>query len=216
MSVRKRTWFTNLQRKKIDPMAKEIAIIKGVPDDWKEYIDRAAELLGIQPQEKWIVDYASNGARHLKTFERKKDADAYEAQVTVDVGKGIHIAPSKSVTVAEAGELWIKACEEAELERATVDGYKQHLRLHINPRLGSYKLSTLSVPLMRKFKDDLRADGRSSTRVRVVMASLSALLADALERGLVATNAVRSMKKERTRRSKREQKQKLKVGIDIP
>ena len=217
MSVRKRTWFTNLQRKKIDPKAKEIAIIKGVPDDWKEYIDRAAELLGIQPQEKWIVDYASNGARHLKTFERKKDADAYEAQVTVDVGKGIHIAPSKSVTVADAGELWIKACEEAELERATVDGYRQHLRLHINPRLGNHKLSTLTVPLMRKFKDTLRTDGRSSTRVRVVMASLSALLADALERGLVATNAVRSMKRERRRRtSKSEQKQKLKVGVDIP
>lgn len=157
-------------------------------------------------KEAWIVDYAVNGSRHLKTFERKKDADAYYAQVSVDVGKGIHIAPSKSTTVAEADKLWIKACEEAELERATIDGYKQHLRLHINPRLGSCKLSTLTVPLMRKFKDDLRADGRSSTRVRV----------DALERGLVATNAVRSMKKERTRRSKREQKQKLKVGIDIP
>jgi integrase len=167
-------------------------------------------------KEAWTVDYAVNGSRHLKTFERKKDADAYYAQVSVDVGKGIHIAPSKSITVAEAGKLWIKACEEAELERATIDGYKQHLRLHLNPRLRSCKLSTLTVPLMRKFKDDLRADGRSSTRVRVVMASLSVLLADALERGLVATNAVRSMKKERTRRSKREQKQKLKVGIDIP
>jgi integrase len=216
MSVRKRTWFTNLQRKKIDPKAKEIAIIKGEPDDWKEYIDRAAELLGIQTQEKWIVDYAVNGSRHLKTFERKKDADAYEAQVSVDVGKGIHIAPSKSVTVAEAGKLWIKDCEANELERATINNYEQHLRLHINPRLGHHKLSTLTVPLMRKFRDDLRTDRRSATRVRVVMASLSTLLADALERGLVATNVVRSMKKERTRRSKKEQKQRLKVGVDIP
>jgi integrase len=169
-----------------------------------------------EAKEAWIVDYAVNGSRHIETFARKKDADAREAQVTVDVGKGVHIAPSKSITVADAGELWIKACEEAELERATIDGYKQHLRLHINPRLGSYKLSTLTVPLMRKFKDDLRTDGRSSTRVRVVMASLSALLADALERGLVATNAVRSMKRENKRRSKKEQKRKLKVGVDIP
>jgi hypothetical protein len=45
---------------------------------------------------------------------------------------------------------------------------------------------------MRKFKDDLRDNGRSPTRVRVVMASFGALLADALERGLVATNVVRS------------------------
>jgi len=70
-------------------------------------------------REAWIVDYAVNGSRHLKTFERKKDADGYEAQVSVDVGKGIHIAPSKSVTVAEAGDRWIKACEADELERAT-------------------------------------------------------------------------------------------------
>jgi len=48
------------------------------------------------------------------------------------------------------------------------------------------------------------------------MASFGALLADAMERGLVATNVVRSMKKERTRKSKREQRQKLKVGIHIP
>jgi integrase len=69
---------------------------------------------------------------------------------------------------------------------------------------------------MRKFRDDLRDNGRSPTRVRVVMASFGALLADALERGLVATNVVRSMKKERRRKSKREQRQKLKVGVDIP
>jgi integrase len=167
-------------------------------------------------KEAWIVDYAVNGSRHLKTFERKKDADAYEAQVSVDLGKGIHIAPSKSVTVAEAGDLWIKACEAEELERATIAGYKQHLRLHIQPYLGSYKLAHLTVPLVREFKDNLRDNGRSPTRVRVVMASFGALLADALERGLVATNVVRSMKRERTRRSKRGQKQKLKVGIDIP
>jgi len=177
----------------------------------REWITRKGE-----HKEAWIVDYSVNGSRHLKTFERKKDADAYEAQVTVDVGKGIHIAPSRSVTVAEAGDLWIKACEDEELERATIDGYKQHLRLHINPHLGHYKLSTLTVPLMRKFRDDLRDNGRSPTRVRVVMASFGALLADALERGLVATNVVRSMKKERTRKSKREQRQKLKVGVDIP
>jgi hypothetical protein len=69
-------------RKKIDPKAKEIAIIKGEPDDWKEYIDRAAELLGIQPQEKWVVDYSDQDGRHIETFKLKKDAEAREAQVT--------------------------------------------------------------------------------------------------------------------------------------
>jgi len=171
-------------------------------------------------KEAWIVDYAANGSRHLKTFERKKDADAYEAQVSVDVGKGIHIAPSKSVTVVEAGALWIKACEGDELERASIDAYRQHLQLHIKPYLGAYKLSQLSVPLVRKFKDDLRADKRSPAMVKRVIGSLGSLLGDALERGLVATNAVRSMKRERKRgkerQAERRQKGKLKVGVDIP
>jgi integrase len=30
------------------------------------------------PQEAWIVDYAdAQGDRHIRTFERKKDADAF-------------------------------------------------------------------------------------------------------------------------------------------
>jgi integrase len=173
-----------------------------------------------ETKEAWIVDYNANGSRHIETFDRKKDADAFEAKVKVDVGKGIHIAPSKSVTVKEAGGLWIKACEGDELERATIESYRQHLRDHINPYLGHFKLSQLTVPLVRKFKDDLRADKRSPAMVKRVIGGLGALLGDALERGLVATNAVRSMKRERKRgkerQSERRQKGKLKVGVDIP
>ncbi len=171
-------------------------------------------------KEAWIVDYSANGSRHIETFELKKEADAYEAQVSVDVGKGIHIAPSKSVTVTEAGELWIKACEGDELERASIDAYRQHLRLHIKPYLGHYKLSHLTVPLVRKFKDDLRVDKRSPAMVKRIIGSLGALLGDSLERGLVATNVVRSMKRERKRgkerQAERRQRGKLKVGVDIP
>jgi integrase len=166
-----------------------------------------------ETKEAWIVDYTVNGSRHIETFERKKDADAYEAKVTVDVGKGIHIAPSKSVTVAQAGEDWIRACE-GEVERSTIATYRQELRHHIVPFLGNYKLSQLSVPMVRKFKDDLRADKRSPAMVRRVIGSLSSLLGDALERGNVATNVVRSMKRERGR--KKNQRANLKVGVDIP
>jgi integrase len=173
-----------------------------------------------ETKEAWIVDYSVNGSRHIETFARKKDADEREAKVRVDVSKGVHIAPSKSITVAEAGELWIKACEGDELERATIDSYKQHLTLHINPYLGRYRLSQLTVPIVRKFKDDLRDSKRSPAMVKRVIGSLGALLGDALERGLVATNAVRSMKRERKRgrdrQAERRQRGKLKVGLDIP
>ena len=98
-----------------------------------------------EAREAWIVDYVDQqGDRHIETFARKKDADARKAEVTVDVSAGVHVAPNKSVTVAEAGESWIKAAEANGLERATVKTYREALRLHIAPYIGAVKLSDMS------------------------------------------------------------------------
>lgn len=32
----------------------------------------------------WVVDYADEGKRRLKTFERKHDADSFAAEMAVD------------------------------------------------------------------------------------------------------------------------------------
>ncbi len=50
-----------------------------------------------EAREAWIVDYVDQqGGRHIETFRLKKDADAREAQVSVDVEKGIHPPPVKA------------------------------------------------------------------------------------------------------------------------
>jgi integrase len=70
----------------------------------------------------WVVDYSDqSGTRRLKTFDRKKDAEDFEANSKVKIKAGIHTADSASITVAEAGERWIAACTNAGLERTTVD-----------------------------------------------------------------------------------------------
>jgi integrase len=69
-----------------------------------------------EAREAWIVDYSDqSGSRHIKTFARKKDADRYHATVALDVGSGVHAADSRSVTVAEAGKLWLASGEAAGL-----------------------------------------------------------------------------------------------------
>jgi integrase len=63
-----------------------------------------------EAREAWVVDYVDGQRnRHIRTFERKKDADAHEATVRVDVSRGIHT--SSKVTVAEAGAKWLDDCE---------------------------------------------------------------------------------------------------------
>jgi len=171
-------------------------------------------------REGWVVDYRDGaGVRRLKTFDRKKEADAFSAVATVEVRQGVHVADSASVTVKQAGALWLATAEAAGLERSTLAQYGQHVRLHIDPRIGQAKLSSLSIPTIRALEDRLREDGRSAAMIRKILVSLGTLIADAQERGLAARNPVRDMRvrrKGKERRSERRHRGKLRVGVHIP
>ena len=81
-------------------------------------------------KDAWVVDYVDQrGKRHI----RKKEVDAYHATAKVEGRHGTHAADSDSVTVEEAGELWITTAEQIGLERSTTDEYRRHLDLHIVP-----------------------------------------------------------------------------------
>jgi integrase len=174
----------------------------------------------------WAVDYVDQGGkRRLKTFERKKDADDFHSTAKVEVKAGIHTADSASITVAEAGEQWLAACVNAGLERTTIDAYRSHVHLHINPFLGSRKLSQLTVPAISDFETKLRTGTetekpRSPAMVKRVRSDLGALLSHAQETGLVARNVVREMRSSRRRgkerQAERRAKPKLRIGVDIP
>jgi integrase len=170
--------------------------------------------------EAWVVNYTDrDGKRRLKSFDRKKDADAYHNQVGVDVRAGIHTADSRSVTVVAAGKLWLETATNAGLERTTLEQYQQHLDYHITPLIGATKLSQLTVPSVRDFEDRLGRD-RSPAMVHKVLLSLGAIIADAQERGLVAQNVVYGLRRGRRlkgrMRTARRQRRKLMVGVDIP
>src|SRR5258708_7016522 len=172
-------------------------------------------------KEAWVVDYVDQkGDRHIKTFDKKKQADKEHATVAVDVRNGMHTPDSESITVAEAGKHWIKTGEGNDLERATLDEYRRHLDMHITPYLGNVKLSKLTAPMVSEFRTKLRegtpapgqeaGEARSPAMVKKLMGSLSSLLADANEVGYVAQNVVRNLTNRKKRRTKAEQRRKLK------
>lgn len=168
----------------------------------------------------WVVDYKDiKGVRRLKTFAKKKDADAFSSNAAVEVRDGVHVADSASATVAVAGKLWLASVNAAGLERSTIEDYQRTLRLHIEPFIGPVKLTALTTPRLRVFIDDLRAAGRSANTTRRTLTTVGILLSDAQERGLVVRNAVKEMKGKRggaENRQEKRQKGRLKVGVDIP
>jgi integrase len=186
-----------------------------------------------ETKEAWVVDYVDQlGTRRLKTFARKKEADAFKDATGVQVREGTHVADSASVTVKEAGERWITSGRADQLERTTVDQRRQHLDLHIVPFIGRIRLSQLTIATVKDFRDKLRQGEkalpaedprnapRSADMVKRVLVSLGSLLADAMDSGLAARNPVQELSR-RGRRGKvaqgeRRRKVLLQVGVDIP
>jgi integrase len=178
-----------------------------------------------QQRQVWIVDYFSPDQktgklkRHIETFKLERDANTRRKEIEAEVDKGIHTPRRESITVAQAGELWIKQAEIDGLERSTVRQYRQHLDLHIRPFLGRLTLSTLTTKTIQDFRNRLITEGRSHDMAKRVTVSLGSILGHAMSLGLVARNVVAEQPKEhRARQRKRESRQKrnLEAGIDFP
>jgi integrase len=172
-----------------------------------------------EAKEAWIVDYLLDGKRHVETFDRKKDATDRMAKVRLDIGKGIHVAISNSITVAEAAQNWLKAREADGVERSTLRQYKQHVDLHIVPRLGNVRLAKLTAAMVEAFRNQMIGNGNgngdqvdninlklSRPLARKVLTSFKSLLKTAKHSHVATDVKIGGAKRER----------KLEIGRDIP
>jgi integrase len=138
---------------------------------------------------RWQASYVDGaGKRRAKLFVRKSDGEAWLIEVGHDLKRGIHTPGSVSPTVKQAAILWLKRCREKNLEASTVRGYEEHVDLHIEPFIGTTKLSDLNSPGVSDFADRLRDAGRSPAMIRRVVQSLGAIFRDARRRGLSAVD----------------------------
>jgi integrase len=125
------------------------------------------------------------------------------------VRQGVHTPQSKSITIAEAAEHWIKYVELEGRERSTIEHYRNHVDNHIKPRIGREKLSRLTTPRIQAFRDDLLTTlSRAQARKVLDLSSRSCAMRAA---GAIWLRMLRS-----ACRSSPTREAKLKVGVDIP
>jgi integrase len=136
----------------------------------------------------WIADYFDQaGKRCQKTFKQKKEADAWLVQARHQLQFGTHVPDSASISVAKAAAIWLERGELEGLENSTMEEYRTLVRLHIEPAIGSLKLSRLSTPAIEAYRDSLLRKC-SRPRSRKVLTALKGILAEAQRRGLIAHN----------------------------
>jgi integrase len=168
----------------------------------------------------WIADYTDGSdKRHQRRFKYKAEAVAHEEKAKVAIRAGTHVSLDSSLTIADAAVEWIKRVEangmrgEGPAERTTVRQYRQHVDLHIVPRVGKLKLAKLTAKDIQSFRDSLLANDEngklamSRAMARKVLTSLKSLLKVAGV-GHVAADVTLGKKKRDDR--------KLEIGRDIP
>ena len=171
------------------------------------------------------------GTRRLKTFDKKKDADDFAANANVEVRAGIHTADSASITIAEAGKLWIETGEAKRLgaldgrrlspaSRSAYRALSRHGEALATHRRRWSASSRTSSPAAT-CRTALRPQPRSPAMVRKIRV-VAFLAAQRRARARPCRRATSSAIFERPgnrgkeRRAERRQKGKLKIGVDIP
>src|SRR5215469_441965 len=177
---------------------------------YRNAADRAAD----QPM-GWQADYIDqHGKRHAKLFRLKRDADQWLAKIVPEVKAGTHTPSRNSITVNDAAALWLDRCENVEkLVSATITQYRNHVRHHIGPHIGTVRLSELTAERIEKFKDDMLRAGTSRAMVVKVLASTKAILKEAMRQGKVGQNVATGVAAPKAKSGDRP---KLKIGRDIP
>jgi integrase len=143
----------------------------------------------------WIVDIRDrDGVRRRFSTSSRSEAEALLVDKTNEYRE-----PEKpeltEKTIDEYAQAWLQdITTEGAVKPRTITSYRQLYRLHIAPTLGAIKLRDLSrrdvKDLLNAKREQISKDGRklSKNTVRLIRATLSVMLAEAIDDGDIESN----------------------------
>jgi integrase len=129
------------------------------------------------------------GTQRMKSFERKRDAQQWVAQVEADIGRGHYIDPDAGkVRLADYAARWLAA---QTFDASTREAVELRLRLHVFPVLGHRELRAIRPGDVQNWARQL-ADELAPATTRVIFANLSGVFGAAVDDGLIGRNPCRA------------------------
>ena len=137
---------------------------------------------------------AAGSRGEKKTFDTYEAANAYCLEMAEKVRGGRTYTVSTSLDEYAAGFLTGK---ETSVKTNTLDYYRRNLKNHILPALGRLGLKSLDVPRLKKWKVDMLAAGHGVHVVRAAMCTLSVVLGEAVNDGILTENPLTRVERPR-------------------
>ncbi|MDO5683548.1 MAG: site-specific integrase [Propionibacteriaceae bacterium] len=136
-------------------------------------------------KKRWYARYRTmDGKQRTKTFDLKRDAEAFLVEVEASKQRGAFVDPRRSaLTVGGWADGWLTA--QADLSPTTRERYRVAIEAHIKPRWGEVKLSDVSHAEVQTWVTGLKMAPASARKTHRV---LSMVLAYAVKDGRLAVN----------------------------
>jgi integrase len=182
---------------------------------------------------KWRVDWRDEFyIRRRKDFDRKAEAQTFEQEARLRARKSrTGGAPDcdPNVTLATFAADWLSTRTAAGLDPGTIARREIDLRRHVLPRFGMRQVREIYRPAVRSFLLEKLSAGESAQgvrpgrvgkrtvkrlargSVRSVYMTLSAVLTEAVERGLLQANPVRGLWRSLSKSAKTEAVEQVKA-----
>ena len=137
--------------------------------------------------QKWQYQFEAavvDGKRKQITksgFRTKKEALEAGAKALAEYNNcGLTFTPSE-ISFSDYLNFWIKEYAEVNLKETTVDNYIKKIKLYITPKLGIYKLKSLTPAILQSFINEKFNEGFSRNTLLVLKGILSGSINYAVE-----------------------------------
>jgi integrase len=159
----------------------------------------------------FVCDYFnSDGKRVHESFPTQAEAKRRHAEVVLNVRNGTN---SFTGTFAEAAADWMEHLKADKRERATLDAYEQHLRLHLPAWLGRLKIRKFNENVIKEVRKHLlKEENGNPVRSRRQAGKVWITFKSILKHARIAHVAAGVSNIAQDPRAKR----RLEVGIDVP
>jgi integrase len=152
---------------------------------------------------RWEEAGAAGWTERNRTFHKRADAEAFEAQVITMKRTGdLATLDAGRETLADFAERWWEDYASPNLERATLVTYAAVWNKHALPRLGHYELRHLNPEVVARFRTELEGAGVGPSSIRKTLVVVQSVLQRAVEWRRIQTNPAAVVRKPPARRAR--------------
>jgi integrase len=137
---------------------------------------------------KFVVDYRDAlGVRRWQSCDTRREAEALLQRVLVEARAPRRSDADVDISVDDYARRWL-ATIQATVKARTLESYESSLRLHVLPILGAFKVRMLTRAHVKQFVARKLSGGYSVNSVRIMAATLHAMLNEAVEDEIILAN----------------------------